>query len=418
LLDGERLIAGGGEVCDKFEGLIHCSQRVRVELKNPNILPDLAGHYHCPDSSFLTIAPVAAIESRRRREFYKGPPLMYYADIDSPETSSTFPMMSMKNSEYPRPYWLQKSTTVICCAAVAALLLISTFRSSHAAAPGIAPFFLMGSGTLHLKNLRNKKEALVNLLKKDGSLDDAAFTEVDRVFGFPTKEKEEHISPRLLFMLSYFADQVAQGKTINIESAYRSPDYNDKIRKKGANAARTSTHMDGMALDFWIAGVGGKSLWQRVREKNCCGVGHYGGKSIHLDAGRPRFWEAATSGTKSKEPDYNRHIYLATDVDRYTADAKARLSLSGISTFGFGVKKTAGFFGPADSEKPVATASIATEEKNDCIRIADHKASRFLYLTIPAGLKAGMYKVRLDFCERPFQQMPAEISSNEIEVIR
>lgn len=315
-------------------------------------------------------------------------------------------------------YSSRKSATAIFSAALAALILIATAFSSHAAAPPIEPFFLMGSGVLHLKNLRNKKEVRVNLLKADGSLDDDAFTEVDRVFGFPTKEKGEHISPRLLFMLSYFVDQVAQGKTINIESAYRSPDYNDKIRKKGANAARTSTHMDGMALDFWIGGVGGKSLWQRIREKNCCGVGHYGGKTIHLDAGRPRFWEAATSGTKTKEPDYNRHIYLATDVDRYTVDAKARLSLSGISTFGFGVKKTVSFFGPADSEKLTATASIATEEKGDCIRIVDHKASRFLFLTIPAGLKAGLYKVRMDFCERPFQQMPSEISSNEIEVLR
>ena len=121
----------------------------------------------------------------------------------------------------------------------------------------------------------------------------------EQVFGFPTSEKQEHISPRLLFMLSYFSDLVAPGRMIAIESAYRSPDYNDKIRKKGANAARTSTHMDGMALDFWLEGVDGKKLWQTIREQDCCGVGHYGGKTIHLDAGRPRFWEAATSGTKT-----------------------------------------------------------------------------------------------------------------------
>ncbi|RPH39938.1 MAG: DUF882 domain-containing protein, partial [Desulfobulbaceae bacterium] len=153
-------------------------------------------------------------------------------------------------------------------------------------------FFWMGSGKLHLNNLRNSKEARVELLNPDGSLNDAAFAEVDKVFGFPTSVKEEHISPRLLFMLSYFSDLVAPGRMIAIESAYRSPDYNDKIRKRGANAARTSTHMDGMALDFRIDGVNGKELWQTVRQENCCGVGHYGGQSIHLDAGRPRFWEA------------------------------------------------------------------------------------------------------------------------------
>ena len=126
-------------------------------------------------------------------------------------------------------------------------------------------FFLMGSGTLQLKNLRNQQEAKIRLLNPDGSFNEAGFDTVDRVFGFPTAEMGEHISPRLLFMLSYFSDKVAPGKVINIESGYRSPEYNNKIRAKGANAARTSTHIDGMALDFWLEGVDGKELWETVR---------------------------------------------------------------------------------------------------------------------------------------------------------
>ncbi len=113
-------------------------------------------------------------------------------------------------------------------------------------------FFLMGSGSLHLENLRNNRQAHVRLLDDRGVINEAALAKVDWVFGFPTTEKKEHISPRLLFMLNYFSDLVAPGKMIFIESAYRSPEYNDKIRSRGANAARTSTHIDGMALDFWI----------------------------------------------------------------------------------------------------------------------------------------------------------------------
>ena len=154
----------------------------------------------------------------------------------------------------------------------------------------------MGSGSLHLKNMRNNHEAKVNLLNQDGSFNEEALNKVDWVFGFPTEEKGEHISPRLLFMLSYFTDRLAPGKTINIESAYRSPEYNNQIRDQGNNAARTSTHQDGIALDFWLEGVNGKYIWETIRAKNCGGIGHYGDKTVHFDAGRPRFWEAANLG--------------------------------------------------------------------------------------------------------------------------
>lgn len=279
-----------------------------------------------------------------------------------------------------------------------------------------ARFFLMGSGKLYLTNLRNNETAQVNLLNEDGSFNDEAFYQVDRVFGYPTKEMGEHISPRLLFMLSYFADRVAPGRLITIESGYRSPDYNENLRRKGANAARTSTHMDAMALDFRIEGVGGKKLWETVREANCCGVGHYGGDIIHLDAGRPRFWEAATSGTGSKEPDYNRHIYLSTDYDRYPRQAPIRLTLSGISAFGFGVGPEAYLYGLTDLEKPVARMIITGGESADCRIITDRKSARFLYSALPSNLPPGRYRIKLQFCKKPFEQMPAAVLSREIEL--
>lgn len=279
-------------------------------------------------------------------------------------------------------------------------------------------FFLMGSGTLHLRNLHSERSATVHLLNPDGSLNEQGFDEVDRVFGFPTAEKGEHISPRLLLMLSFFSDSLAPGKTIEIESAYRSPEYNKALRSKGANAARTSTHLDGIALDFYIEGVDGKELWETVRAKNCGGVGHYGGKSIHFDAGRPRFWQAATSGTKSKEPDYNRHLYLSSDLDRYRAGETIRLSFSGISTFGFGVKPTAQVYRAADPEKPVGQVAIHAGSGSDCLLLPDHKASRFLTSALPRHYPAGRYRLQLEFCQRPFVEMPAEALTNEIELIR
>ncbi len=316
------------------------------------------------------------------------------------------------------PLSFMKKITQHLTFALLVIVVPLIFFNPCSAAPAAGRFFLMGSGNLHLINARNDRQASVNLLRSDGSIDESALTAVDQVFGFPTRERGEHISPRLLFMLSYFSDQVAPGKTIHIESAYRSPEYNSQIRKNGANAARTSTHMDGMALDFWIAGVDGKELWETVREKNCCGVGHYGGKIIHLDAGRPRFWEAATSGTKTKEPDYNRHIYLSTDYDRYAPGETLRLSLSAISTFGFGVRPTAALVAVGHPEKKAARIPLRTTTPTDCLMIDDRMASRFLYAALPASFPGGRYQVQLEFCRKPFPQMPDQARSSEIEIRR
>ena len=278
-------------------------------------------------------------------------------------------------------------------------------------------YFLMGSGMLDLENLRNNQEARVELLTASGQINENALDTVDRVFGFPTIATGEHISPRLLFMLSYFADLVAPGKKICIESAYRSPDYNKQIRKRGANAAKTSTHMDGMALDFWIEEVNGKQLWETIRSKNCCGVGHYGGRTIHLDAGRPRFWEAATSGTRTAEPDYNRHIYLSTLYDRYAPEENLSLSLSGISTFGFGVRTTAELLQVGNPAATVIQIPLqAGTGTAPCMQLDTRQAAHSLSASLPANLPAGRYQVQLEFCQRPFPQMPGRVTSREIEV--
>ncbi|MGE4561139.1 MAG: YcbK family protein [Desulfobulbus sp.] len=298
------------------------------------------------------------------------------------------------------------------------VLFVTFFAATTMAEPDQGRFFIMGSGVMQLKNLRNNREATVHLLQADGSFNEADFNTVDWVFGFPTSRKGEHISPRLLFMLSYFAERLAPGKAINIESGYRSPEYNDKIRAMGNNAARTSTHMDGMALDFWLEGVEGKKLWETIKARNCGGIGHYGGKTVHFDAGRPRFWEAATSGTRSKEPDENRHLYLSTDYDRYAPAGKVRLALSSLSSFQFGVLPIIEVFRSGNRQQRIAALPLDQTDESACLMIGTRKASRFMTATLPQGLTAGRYQLKLSFCNRPFARMPEEIFSNPIEIHR
>jgi uncharacterized protein YcbK (DUF882 family) len=310
----------------------------------------------------------------------------------------------------------QELKTVFRTGGIIAFLIVFFISEFGYTQPLENRFFLMGDGKIILKNERTGNEASVSLLTADGHLNEEGFIRIDEVFGFPHREKDEHISPRLLFMLDYFSDLIAPGAQIILDSGYRSPEYNQKLRDGGGIVAKTSLHMDGMAIDFRIPGVDGKRLWDLIRSKDCCGVGHYGGETIHLDSAKPRFWEADTAGVSSGKSDYNQRIYLSTDYDRYQSGDRARLCFSSVSDFGFGVIPSAAFVNDLEGQCVLQTTPLETGEETDCRKIENRKESRFLYLRIPQGLPEGRCRIRIDFCRKPFPQMPFYCVSNEIEI--
>jgi uncharacterized protein YcbK (DUF882 family) len=301
-------------------------------------------------------------------------------------------------------------------AAMAAPILLPVHLWAGASPAETRPFFFMGDGRLQIRNLKAGQEIQVDLLNPNGSLNEESLLQIDALFGLPFSERGEHVSPRMLFMLDYFSDRAAPGKTILLHSGYRSPDYNEKLKKAGNIVANTSLHLDGMALDFSIAGVKGKELWEEIRRENCCGVGHYGGDVLHLDAGRPRFWEAATAGVTTGQSDYNQRLYLSTEFDRYGPGQRVRLNLTAVSNFGFGIRPEAALVSDPVGGQPVFRLEIRGPALVECLPITDRKGARFIYLDLPADLAPGRYRFRLDFCRRPFEQMPVQTVSNEIEV--
>lgn len=281
-------------------------------------------------------------------------------------------------------------------------------------------FFMTGDGRLVIRSVSGKILD-VRYQKEDGSLDDEAFAQIDAVFGFPTSMMGENISRRMLGMLDYFSDLVAPGKTIVMASGYRSQAYNNQLRKLGRTAAKTSTHIDGMAIDFSIAGVDGKEFWELIRHRDCCGAGNYGGNVIHIDSGRPRFWEKATSKVNTGASDFNRHIYLSTEYDRFEIGERARLLFTSISDFGFGVKPEFSFVSDKEGENHVASGRLettASRMKEGCLMMNERKAARFIFTKISDDMKAGRYRIRLDFCNKPFVEMPDKTVSNEIEIVK
>ncbi|MCX8030604.1 MAG: DUF882 domain-containing protein [Thermodesulfovibrionales bacterium] len=292
------------------------------------------------------------------------------------------------------------------------LLLVSLLSPSHSfSIEKINRFFLKGDGILHIKNIKSGKSTKVELFDKEGRLQKASLEKINEVFDFPQNDEGQHISLRLILLLDYFSDLIAPNKTIYLKSGYRSHDYNNMLREKGANAAKTSTHIDGLAVDFYIDSIDGKKIWETIRKHNCCGAGYYGGNTVHLDAGRPRFWEAHTSKVKTNESDYNRKIYVSSEYDRYIEGESIKLAFSSVSDFGFGIKKEIQILNSQNTYKIL----IETSETSDCLFIKDRKSSKFTF-TIPQKIDKGRYTIKVDFCNKPFDEMPDYVYSNEIEI--
>ena len=305
---------------------------------------------------------------------------------------------------------------------LASIFIITQF--SHAEKPSIAspaiprPFRLMGDGIVRIQNVKTGQTKEIRYLDDSQKIIADAFYEIDELFGFPTAQRGEHISARMIAMLDHYSDYFSPttNPLIIMNSGYRSPKYNAGLRSKGKGAAKTSTHMDGMALDFKIEGVSGKAMWEHIRQENCCGVGHYGGDVIHLDAGRPRFWQSHTSKVKTKASAHNRYIYLSTEYDRYQAEQTLRLFFTSVSDFGFGVKNKILFIDDDKKTKAKLTA-LDSSSKSSCLMINERKEARFLYLKIPKKLKNKTVKIKVEFCQRPFEDMPSSKISNPIEVL-
>jgi uncharacterized protein YcbK (DUF882 family) len=99
------------------------------------------------------------------------------------------------------------------------------------------------------------------------------------------------IDPALLNILYNIQRESGSRGVIEIISAYRSPETNERLRSKSRSVALRSLHMKGQALDIRLSDLETRDLRDVAISLGQGGVGYYAKSDfVHIDTGDFRTW--------------------------------------------------------------------------------------------------------------------------------
>lgn len=279
-------------------------------------------------------------------------------------------------------------------------------------------FFYMGNGTINIKDGYHGGAGTIRFRNEDGTYNKNGLDKINGLYG---GDESEQISLRLIELLDYIEDNLG-GRGIQIRSGYRSPDYNESLQKKGNLAATSSLHIDAEAIDIIMDGVPSQKIYNYLYAKNCCGIGYYHGKTIHIDTGPPRFWDEKTSGTEKREPPQNENIILRTENDIYNDGETVGLKFSRVNEYPIGVVKEfrlSCMDGKVTKKlRPVFHEKSKTGVKG-CIVLGTKAEGRTIHADLPS-IKGHENElactITADFCPPMTPKMPKSIASNPIVI--
>ena len=114
---------------------------------------------------------------------------------------------------------------------------------------------------------------------------------IDYILRDHRNEKVHSMDPKLLGFLYDLLKELDYQGEVHIISGYRSPETNERLRKRSSSIAKHSLHMQGKALDFRLPGIDPRMLRDKARAMKRGGVGYYNKLDfIHIDTGRVRVW--------------------------------------------------------------------------------------------------------------------------------
>lgn len=217
-------------------------------------------------------------------------------------------------------------------------------------------------------------EDLTVTFKRSGRYDEAALKDLN-YFLRDWRSQEQTTMDRRLFDVLWEVYRDVDGKQpIQIISSYRSPATNAMLRRRSAHTgvARSSQHMLGHAMDFFIPGVPLEKIRFAGLRLQRGGVGFYptsGSPFVHLDTGSIRHWPRMTHDQLARVFPNGRTVHIPSDgkplAGYQLALAEIEKRGSGDDTAGFGKSKNllaSLFRGKSAEDEDEAPAKAATPD--------------------------------------------------------
>ncbi|MBZ9605164.1 DUF882 domain-containing protein [Phyllobacterium sp. KW56] len=146
--------------------------------------------------------------------------------------------------------------------------------------------------TLKLYFIHTKERAEITF-KRNGRYQQDGLNKLNKFLRDWRRNEPTKMDPRLFDLVWQIYQNVGGRDYINVVSAYRSPTTNSMLRSRSRGVAKTSQHMLGKAMDWYLPGVKLSTLRVTAMKFQAGGVGYYptsGSPFVHTDVGNVRHW--------------------------------------------------------------------------------------------------------------------------------
>jgi uncharacterized protein YcbK (DUF882 family) len=288
--------------------------------------------------------------------------------------------------ERPNSFRIVAAPAFYACGIALLALLLGSRGLQNAIAEG-------DTRTISMHHMHTSENITITF-KRDGRYDEAALEKINWFLRDWRKEQETRMDPHLIDLVWEVQREAGSKEPIWVVCGYRSPETNAMLRRHSNGVARSSQHILGHAMDFYIPGVPLEQLRFIGLRLQRGGVGFYptsGSPFVHMDTGGIRHWPRMTREQLVRVFPDGRTVHIPTDgkpLPGYAlalADIKNRgdspsdASLDAARSAGFDVadggvahriarpfKKLFGL-APADEDDegdaPAATASTAEPQR-------------------------------------------------------